>query len=447
MEDTICAIATSLGVGAISIIRLSGKDAIEKVNSIFSRDLTNVNSHSVTYGHIVYKNEIIDEVLVTVMRAPKTYTTEDIVEINSHGGYVTSNKILEILLEIGCKLAEPGEFTKRAFLNGRINLIQSEAVNELIKAKTDSKRKLCLNQIGGNVTKIIDDIRDDIVKLLANIEVNIDYPEYEDNPIVTTNLLNESLNHINKKIETLKTNANFGKIICDGINVAIIGKPNVGKSSILNNFLDEEKAIVTDIAGTTRDIVEGNISLNGVELKLIDTAGIHDTDDYVEKIGVNKSLEKLNNADLVILVLDGSKELDENDNKLLTCIDKTKTIIFVNKSDLPQNINLNLKDNVIYGSAKEVEGLSKLKEKIIDMFNLNEINKDLTYLSNVRQIDLVKKAYLSINNAKNSLSNGIPIEMISNDLKECYEFLGEIIGKTYKDDIIDRLFQDFCVGK
>ena len=216
---------------------------------------------------------------------------------------------------------------------------------------------------------------------------------------------------------------------------------------ILNNFLDEEKAIVTDIAGTTRDIVEGNISLNGVELKLIDTAGIHDTDDYVEKIGVNKSLEKLNNADLVILVLDGSKELDENDNKLLTCIDKTKTIIFVNKSDLPQKINLNLKDNVIYGSAKEVEGLSKLKEKIIDMFNLNEINKDLTYLSNVRQIDLVKKAYLSINNAKNSLSNGIPIEMISTDLKECYEFLGEIIGKTYKDDIIDRLFQDFCVGK
>ena len=244
MEDTICAIATSLGVGAISIIRLSGKDAIEKVNSIFSRDLTNVNSHSVTYGHIVYKNEIIDEVLVTVMRAPKTYTTEDIVEINSHGGYITSNKILEILLEIGCKLAEPGEFTKRAFLNGRINLIQSEAVNELIKAKTDSKRKLCLNQIGGNVTKIIDDIREDIVKLLANIEVNIDYPEYEDNPIVTTNLLNESLNHINKKIETLKTNANFGKIICDGINVAIIGNlpinsginPNFNKSCGNNSW-------------------------------------------------------------------------------------------------------------------------------------------------------------------------------------------------------------------
>lgn len=449
MEDTICAIATSLGVGAISIIRLSGKDAIIKVNSIFSRDLTKVNSHSVTYGHILYKNEIIDEVLVTVMRAPKTYTTEDIVEINSHGGYVTSNKILEILLEIGCRLAQPGEFTKRAFLNGRINLIQSEAVNELIKAKTDSKRKLCLNQIGGNVTKIIDDIREDIVSLLANIEVNIDYPEYEDNPVVTTNLLNESLNQIDKKIEKLKTNANFGKIICDGINVAIIGKPNVGKSSILNNFLDEEKAIVTDIAGTTRDIVEGNISLNGVELKLIDTAGIHDTDDYVEKIGVNKSLEKLNVADLVILVLDGSNKLDENDKKLLASIDKSKTIIFVNKSDLEQKLNLDLDNQykVICGSAKEVDGLAKLKEKIIELFNLNEINKDLTYLSNVRQIDLVKKAYLSINNAINSLNNGIPIEMISTDLKECYELLGEIIGKTYKDDIIDRLFQDFCVGK
>ncbi len=449
MEDTICAIATSLGVGAISIIRLSGKDAIEKVNSIFSRDLLNVQSHSVNYGHIVYKNEIIDEVLVTVMRAPKTYTTEDIVEINSHGGYATSNKILEILLEIGCHLAGPGEFTKRAFLNGRINLIQSEAVNELIKAKTDSKRKLCLNQIGGNVSKIIEDIREDIVKLLANIEVNIDYPEYEDNPVVTTNILNEKLNKINRKIEVLKTNANFGKIINDGINVAIIGKPNVGKSSILNNFLDEEKAIVTDIAGTTRDIVEGNISLNGVELKLIDTAGIHDTDDYVEKIGVNKSLEKLSNADLVILVLDGSNELDENDKKLLKNINKENTIIFVNKSDLPQKININLdnKYNVIYGSAKDINGLVKLKEKIIELFNLNEINKDLTYLSNVRQIDLVKKAYLSINNAQNALKNDVPIEMISTDLKECYDFLGEIIGKTYKDDIIDRLFQDFCVGK
>lgn len=445
MDDTICAISTAIN-GAISIVRLSGADSISIVNSIFTEKITE-ESHKIYYGHIKDEDEVIDEVLVMVMKCPRTYTTEDIVEINCHGGITTTNKVLELLLKKGARLAEPGEFTKRAYLNGRINLLEAESVNDLITAKTDAARKLAINNVDGKLSKKISNLREKIAKILANIEVNIDYPEYTDELDVTNELMNDYLTDIKKDLDSLVNGAKNGRLIKEGVNVAIIGKPNVGKSSILNNFLDEEKAIVTDIAGTTRDIVEGNISLNGVELKLIDTAGIHDTDDYVEKIGVNKSLEKLNNADLVILVLDGSKELDENDNKLLTCIDKTKTIIFVNKSDLPQKINLNLKDNVIYGSAKEVEGLSKLKEKIIDMFNLNEINKDLTYLSNVRQIDLVKKAYLSINNAKNSLSNGIPIEMISTDLKECYEFLGEIIGKTYKDDIIDRLFQDFCVGK
>ena len=447
MEDTICAISTSIGIGAISIVRVTGPEAINIVDSIFDHDLKNASSHTIHYGHIKYNEEVIDEVLVMLMRGPKTYTTEDTIEINCHGGINTTKKIMEVLLASGCRLAEPGEFTKRAYLNGRINLLEAESVNDLIVAKTDAARTLAINNVDGKLSKQISTLRDKIAKILANIEVNIDYPEYTDELQVTEDLMHGYLNEIKEELDSLVSGSKNGRLIKNGVNIAIIGKPNVGKSSILNNFLDEEKAIVTDIAGTTRDIVEGNISLNGVELKLIDTAGKHDTDDYVEKIGVNKSLEKLNNADLVILVLDGSKELDENDNKLLTCIDKTKTIIFVNKSDLPQKINLNLKDNVIYGSAKEVEGLSKLKEKIIDMFNLNEINKDLTYLSNVRQIDLVKKAYLSINNAKNSLSNGIPIEMISTDLKECYEFLGEIIGKTYKDDIIDRLFQDFCVGK
>ena len=443
MEDTICAIATSLGVGAISIIRLSGKDAIEKVNSIFSRDLTNVNSHSVTYGHIVYKNEIIDEVLVTVMRAPKTYTTEDIVEINSHGGYVTSNKILEILLEIGCKLAEPGEFTKRAFLNGRINLIQSEAVNELIKAKTDSKRKLCLNQIGGNVTKIIDDIREDIVKLLANIEVNIDYPEYEDNPIVTTNLLNESLNHINKKIETLKTNANFGKIICDGINVAIIGKPNVGKSSILNNFLDEEKAIVTDIAGTTRDVVEGKVSLDGILLNMIDTAGIRETDNIVESLGVEKAKELIHQADLVLLVIDGSQKLDSQDQQLLELTKDINRIIIINKVDLGKKVEL---DGVEI-SAKEHDIMTLTKEikRKFDLGQISDQNNEI--LTNARQTTLLEKAAKSLNLAIEAMKMNIPADLIVEDLYDSWSNLKEILGEQAKEDLLDELFKRFCIGK
>ncbi|MGN1379351.1 MAG: tRNA uridine-5-carboxymethylaminomethyl(34) synthesis GTPase MnmE [Bacilli bacterium] len=449
MEDTICAISTSLSVGAISIIRISGPKAIVIVNSIFSSNLKNVKSHTIKYGHIIYKDEIIDEVLVSVMKKPRTYTMEDVVEINLHGGVATTNKVLEILLEIGCRLAEPGEFTKRAFLNGRIDLIESEAVNELINAKTESKRKLCLNQIGGNLTKIINNIREKLVKLMANIEVNIDYPEYEDNLIITENLLREQLDIINKEIDNLKNTSKFGKIISSGINVAIIGKPNVGKSSILNHLLDEEKAIVTDIAGTTRDIVEGSISLNGIELKLIDTAGIHETSDFVEKIGVNKSLEQLENADLLILVLDGSNKLTIDDKKLLKLVGLKKYIIFINKSDLKNNIDINVEkyNNIIYGNTLDVNGLDNLKNKIIELFELNEINKDLTYLSNARQISLINKASDSIKKAINALTQNIPIDMISIDLKNCYDYLGSIIGKTYSDDIINQLFKDFCVGK
>ena len=447
MDDTICAISTSLGIGAISIIKVSGQEAIKKVNSIFSKDITKVKSHTINYGHIIYKNEVIDEVLISVMRAPKTYTTEDVVEINSHGGYNTTNKILEILLNIGCRLSEPGEFTKRAFLNGRINLLQSEAVNELINAKTDSKRKLCLNQIGENLTKIIDNIRDNIVKLLANIEVNIDYPEYEDNLVVTKEILKNKLNEINEEINKLCKNSSFGKIVSNGINVAIIGRPNVGKSSILNHLLDEEKAIVTDIAGTTRDIVEGSLSLNGIEIKLIDTAGIHETTDYVEKIGVEKSLNQITVADLVILVLDGSSKLTNEDKNLLEKINKNNSIIFINKNDLPLQINLDESYNAVYGNSKTIEGLDTLKNKIIEMFNINEINKDLTYLSNARQISLANKAKESIQSAIVAIYKEIPIDFISTDLKSCYEYLGKIIGKTYEDDVINQLFKDFCVGK
>lgn len=449
MEDTICAISTSLSIGAISIIRVSGPKAILFVNSIFSGNLKNAESHTIHYGHIVYKNEIIDEVLVTIMKKPKTYTMEDIVEINLHGGIATTNKVLEILLEVGCRLAEPGEFTKRAFLNGRIDLIESEAINELINAKTESKRKLCLNQIGGNLTKIINNIRERLVKLMANIEVNIDYPEYEDNLIITEKILYEQLNKIIEEINNLKKNAKFGKIISSGINVAIIGKPNVGKSSILNHLLDEEKAIVTDIAGTTRDIVEGCISLNGIELKLIDTAGIHETSDYVEKIGVNKSINQINNADLIILVLDGSNKLTKEDNNLLDMISLKKYIIFINKTDLNNNIDIDKQkyNNIVYGNTIDIDGLDGLKNKIIELFELNEIKQDMTYLSNARQISLINKASESITKALESLKNNVPIDMISIDLKNCYDYLGNIIGKTYNEDIINQLFKDFCVGK
>lgn len=447
MEDTICAISTSLGVGAISIIRLTGDKAIEIVNGIFSSDIINCDSHVIKYGHILDNKEILDEVLLMIMRAPKTYTKEDIVEINCHGGYNTTNKILELLLKNGCRLAEPGEFTKRAFLNGRINLLESEAVNELISAKTDSKRKLSLNQLGGNLTKKIENIREQILSLMANIEVNIDYPEYTDNLIITENLLNEKLELITTELDKLVEGTKFGKIVSDGINVAIVGKPNVGKSSILNHLLDEERAIVTDVAGTTRDLVEGVISLNGIEVKLIDTAGIHDTNDLVEKIGVEKSVNLIQEADVVLLVLDGSRPLDVNDKKLLEKVNSDNVIVFVNKNDQKTMFDIKAKFKVVCGNTITPEGLDELKEALINKFNINEINKDLTYLSNARQIDLVNKANDSLKAANESLQMGIPIDMIESDLKRCFEYLGQIIGDTYEEAVIDRLFRDFCVGK
>lgn len=445
MEDTICAISTSLGVGAISIIRLTGSNAISIVNSIFSRDILDVPTHTIHYGHIVNDNEQIDEVLLMIMKGPKTYTTEDIVEINCHGGYNTTNKILELLLSKGCRLAEPGEFTKRAYLNGRINLLESEAINELIKANTDSKRKLSLNQMGGKLTKKINNIRELLISLMANIEVNIDYPEYTDNLVITENLLNEKLDTITKELDNLVEGSKIGKIISSGINIAIVGKPNVGKSSILNFLLDENKAIVTSVAGTTRDVIEGTISLNGIEVKLFDTAGIHDTDDLVEKIGVEKSIDALNNADVVLLVLDGSKNLNNEDLELINICKNKKTIVFVNKSD--EKLKIDMKDNYILGNTKDLNGLDNLKEALIKYFNINEINKDLTYLSSARQIDLINKASTSLKKGLDSLNSGIPIDMIESDLKNCYEYLGQIIGDSYEDALIDRLFSDFCVGK
>ncbi len=447
MEDTICAISTALGVGAISIVRVSGKDAIDIVSKIYRGvDLKKVNSHTINYGFIYDKDEKIDEVLVSVMLAPKTYTTEDIIEINSHGGISTTNKILELLLENGCRLAEPGEFTKRAFLNGRIDLTQAESVNDLINAKNDVARSLALSNLGGNLSKSIKDIREDIVKILANIEVNIDYPEYEDIEEVTKDNLLPELDKIKNKIDTILKDSKNGKLIKEGINIAIVGKPNVGKSSILNTFLDEDKAIVTEIAGTTRDTVEGTVSLNGFMLNFIDTAGIRETEDVVEKIGVEKSLYTISFADLVVIVLNNNEELSNYERELIKEIPEEKRIIFVNKSDLPNNLKVDYK--YVLGNTLTTRGIDKLKEEIINKLHLNDIlTKDMTYMSNVRQIDLLKKALDSINNGIDNLNKKMPVSIVEIDIKNAWNYLGEITGEVYEDELIDTLFSNFCLGK
>ena len=451
MDSTICAISTALGVGAISIIRVSGPDAIKIVNSIFSgADLTKAHSHTIHYGFITYINEKIDEVLINIMRAPKTFTTEDIVEINSHGGIATTNKILEILLNAGCKLAEPGEFTKRAFLNGRIDLLEAEAVGDLISSETEKSRKLAINQISGKLSKNINELRQDIISLQANIEVNIDYPEYEEIEIITNDVLIPNLKKITTKLNELLKDAQNGKIIKNGIDVAIIGKPNVGKSSILNALLEENKAIVTNIPGTTRDIVEGQIILNGIALNIIDTAGIRETRDVVEKIGVQKSKDISKNADLIIYVIDNTIEDIKEDLDYLKSLKSKSIIIFVNKNDKKSKINQNkFKDyKLVFGNTITREGLDSLKQTIIDLFNLENLEtKDYTYLSSARQISLVTKSKEIVEQAISSLNNGAPIDLITVDLRNCYDTLGEIIGETYKDDLLNELFSKFCLGK
>lgn len=447
MDDTICAIATASGTGAISIIRVSGKETLDIVSKIFRGvDLKKVNSHTIHYGFIYDKDEKIDEVLVTVMLAPKTYTKEDTIEINSHGGLNTTNRILELLLEKGCRLAEPGEFTKRAFLNGRIDLTQAESVNDLINAKTDNARVLALNNLGGSLLKKIKDMRKNIVDVMTNIEVNIDYPEYEDIEVVTKDTLMPKLLSVKEELSEMLKDSKNGKLIKEGINIAIVGKPNVGKSSILNSLLEEEKAIVTNIAGTTRDIVEGSMTLNGFLINFIDTAGIRETDDVVEKIGVEKSKNAINKADVVIIVLNNNEELSNYEQDLIKNVPKEKKIIFVNKSDL--NNKLTIEKDYVVGNTKDINGLDSLKNAISKLLELDKINsKDLTYMSNVRQIDLLKKALDSINNAINNLGSDIPVDMIEIDITNAWNYLGEITGEVYRDELIDTLFSNFCLGK
>jgi tRNA modification GTPase len=451
MNDTIAAISTTLGVGAISIIRVSGNDAIKIVNKIFKgKNLEKVETHTINYGHIVDKDEIIDEVLVSVMKSPKTFTTEDVVEINCHGGISTTNKVLELVLNNGARLAEPGEFTKRAFLNGRIDLTQAESVMDLINSKNESKRKVAIKGLNGYVSNIIRNLRQEILELLASIEVNIDYPEYEDAIVMTNDIVKPKITEIKEKLTKIINESENGKILTSGIKTIIIGKPNVGKSSILNRLLDEEKAIVTDIEGTTRDTVEGSITINGVSLNIIDTAGIRETEDIVEKIGVEKSLSLINEADLIVIVLNNNEELTEEDKKILTACKDKKVIVVINKSDLERKINLDdIKyQNIVYTNTIDLNGINSLKEKIVELFNLNELEQqDYTYLSNVRQISLAKEAYQILEEVDNGIKNEVPVDMIEIDIKRAWEKLGEIIGETYTEELIDQLFSQFCLGK
>lgn len=451
MNDNICAISTALGVGAISIIRTTGPNVVSIVNKIFDGcDLEKESSHTIHYGYIHENDNKIDEVLVMLMLAPKTFTLEDVVEINCHGGIATTNKILELLLKNGCRLAERGEFTKRAYLNGRIDLVQAEGINDLINADTDLSRSSAISQVTGNLSKKIEESRNILVGLEARLEVNFDYPEETDTEDMTHEIVGTELNKIKENLEELLNSAKDGNIIKNGINVAIIGRPNVGKSSILNHLLDQDKAIVTDIAGTTRDIVEGSISLNGIKLNLIDTAGIRETSDVVEKIGVDKSINIAGNADFIIHVINNNESLTEEDQNLLDKYSNVQKIIFINKSDLESKIDLNTfkKETVVMGNTIDKDGLKELKNKIIEMFNLEEIKtKEFTYLTNARQIAKTEEALDSINNAIISTNNQIPLEMIASDIKIAYDLLGEIIGETYKDELLDELFSKFCLGK
>ena len=450
MNDTIAAISTTLGVGAISIIRVSGLEAIKEVNKITKANILEKESHTITYTYIEDNNETIDEVLVTIMKAPKTFTREDIVEINCHGGIATTKKVLELLLKQNIRLAEPGEFTKRAFLNGRIDLTQAEAVMDLINVKSDTARQIAINNLKGNTTKKIRNLREKLSDILANIEVNIDYPEYQDIEEMTVGKIKDELDNIKDELDKIIENSKNSKIIKDGINVAIIGRPNVGKSSILNMFSGYNKAIVTDIAGTTRDIVEESIILDGIGLNLIDTAGIRQTKDIVEQIGVERSKQAVEKADLILLVLNNNEQLQKEDKDLLELSKNKKRIIIINKNDLEKKIDINNieQEEIVTTNTLNDDGIKELKEKIKEMFNLDKIEtKDYNYVSNINQLRKVEEAKNSIENIRQNIENNLPIDIIEIDLKYIWDVLGEVIGETYQEELLDNLFSKFCVGK
>lgn len=454
--ETISAISTPPGEGGISIVRLSGDQALTIANRVFQGpDLRQVKTHTIHYGHIVdpQSQKELDEVMVTVMRAPKTYTREDIVEINCHGGIVVTNEVLQLILAAGARMAEPGEFTKRAFLNGRIDLTQAESVMDLIRAKTDSALHVALQQLDGNLHHLIKNLRQDILQVLAQVEVNIDYPEYDEDEL-TAQMLREKAEQVQARIATLLQTASQGKILREGLATAIIGRPNVGKSSLLNYLLHEDKAIVTDIAGTTRDVLEEYVNVRGVPLKLIDTAGIHATEDKIEKIGVARSKKALENADLVILVLNASEALTDADRELLKLTQDRKRLIILNKADLKMQTTasdlqaLGVQSKPLVASVLTQQGLSAIEQEIKDRFfgGIENRQQDIM-VSNNRQIGLLKQAQSDLQDVLTGLDQKMPVDLVQIDMTSCWERLGEITGESTPDELITQLFSQFCLGK
>ena len=455
--STIVSISTAPGIGGIGIIRMSGENSFNILEKIFrpikAQKLCDIKGYTMKYGHIIDGDEVIDEVLVSYFKAPKSYTTEHMCEINSHGGNIIMKKILELCLKNGAEMAEPGEFTKRAFLNGRIDLTQAESVIDIINAKSDKEAQSSINQLEGELSKKIHEIKKEIIDYLTNIEVSIDYPEY-DTPEVQENELMKMLESVYGQLEKLENSFDNGKLVKDGIKTVIIGKPNAGKSSLLNAILKENRAIVTDIAGTTRDTIEEYVNIKGITLKLIDTAGIRESGDQVEMIGVKKSLNELKNADLVIAIFDSSKDLDDEDFEILKLIKDKKSIILLNKIDLKQIINKTdkrikeISNNIIEMSIVNDSGIEELYDKIAELFNFNEINVGNEILiTNIRHKNIISKAKNNANKAQEAMNEGMPIDIVTIYIKEILENLSEITGEVVSEDVINEIFSKFCLGK
>lgn len=450
MEDTIAAVATTVGESSINVIRISGKDSISVVNKIFSKDLSNVISHTVHYGFIMENNEKVDEVFVSVFLAPKSFTTENIVEISVHGGSASVNKVMELVLSNGARLAQPGEFLKRAFLNGRIDLTQAEAVGDLINAQTESSRKMAIKGVDKQIYKVINNLKEKVLALIANIEVNIDYPEYEDAVVITNEMIANSSIFIKDEINKLLKNSKKGLLIKNGLKIVIVGKPNVGKSSILNALLDENKAIVTNIKGTTRDIVTGALIIDGVKIDILDTAGIRETNDIVESIGVEKSIDAINEADLVLFVIDSESGFDNEDREVLDKIKDKEVLVVYNKNDINKNYKCEELNefNFININTFDDNMIDLLKDKISLIFDLKSIaESNYTYISNARQIALLNKCLDIINDIESSLNMEVQVDLIEIDIKRLWETLSEITGEVNSDDLLNEIFSKFCLGK
>ena len=456
--DTITSISTPMGEGAIGIVRLSGPEAVEIGDKLYKgkKKLKDVPSHTINYGHIIdpETDEVVEEVMISVLRAPKTFTREDIIEINCHGGILTINRILELTMTHGARMAEPGEYTKRAFLNGRIDLSQAEAVMDFIRSKTDRASKVAMNQIEGRLSDLIKRQRQSILEILAQVEVNIDYPEYDDVEDATTEFLLAQSKKIKNEIDQLLETGTQGKIMREGLSTVIVGKPNVGKSSMLNNLIQDNKAIVTEVAGTTRDVLEEYVNVRGVPLRLVDTAGIRDTEDIVEKIGVERSCKALSEADLILFVLNNNEPLTEEDRTLYEVIKNEDAIVIVNKTDLERRLDIEevktmIGDtSLIQTSMLKQEGIDELELQIRDLFFGGEVqNQDMTYVSNSRHISLLKQARQTIQDAIDAAEAGIPMDMVQIDLTRTWEILGESIGESASDELINQLFSQFCLGK